>query len=76
MSPVLAQEGKRAAGEAGRETIRKVNREVVVLLGWGPAILMQFAHPLVAGGVAQPARDHWAAAAQHSGGFWLPLGPV
>src|SRR5439155_14942076 len=30
----------------------KVNREVVLLLGWTPAILMQFAHPLVAAGVA------------------------
>jgi uncharacterized protein (DUF2236 family) len=31
----------------------KVNREVVVLAGWAPAILMQFAHPLVAAGVAE-----------------------
>lgn len=30
----------------------KVNREVAVLLGWGPALLMQVAHPLVAAGVA------------------------
>jgi uncharacterized protein (DUF2236 family) len=30
---------------------RKVNREVVVLLGWAPAILLQLAHPLVATGV-------------------------
>ena len=30
---------------------RKINREVVVLLGWAPAILLQFAHPLVASGV-------------------------
>ncbi len=27
---------------------RKINREAVVLLGWGRAILMQLAHPLVA----------------------------
>jgi uncharacterized protein (DUF2236 family) len=53
MSPVLAEQDKRAAGEAGGEVIRKVNREVIVLLGWGPAILMQFAHPLVAAGVAE-----------------------
>ncbi len=30
----------------------RIHREVVVLLGWGSAILMQFAHPLVARGVA------------------------
>ena len=31
----------------------KINQEVVVLLGWSAAILMQVAHPLVAAGVAQ-----------------------
>jgi uncharacterized protein (DUF2236 family) len=31
---------------------RKVNAERVVLLGWGRAVLLQFAHPLVAAGVA------------------------
>src|SRR6476469_5070217 len=31
---------------------RKINREGAVLLGWGRAILMQMAHPLVATGVA------------------------
>jgi uncharacterized protein (DUF2236 family) len=30
---------------------RKINREGVVLLGWGRAILLQLAHPLVAAGV-------------------------
>jgi uncharacterized protein (DUF2236 family) len=30
---------------------RRINREAVVLLGWGRAILMQLAHPLVAAGV-------------------------
>ncbi len=30
-----------------------IHREVVLLLGWGRAILMQFAHPLVARGVAE-----------------------
>lgn len=30
----------------------KINSEVVLLLGWGRAILLQFAHPLVAQGVA------------------------
>ena len=31
---------------------RKINREAVVVLGWGRAILLQLAHPLVAQGVA------------------------
>lgn len=35
---------------------RKINQEVVVLFGWGRAILLQIAHPLVAAGVA----DHSA----------------
>ena len=30
---------------------RRVNRETIVVLGWGRAILMQLAHPLVAAGV-------------------------
>jgi uncharacterized protein (DUF2236 family) len=30
----------------------KVNREAVVVAGWGRAILLQFAHPLIAAGVA------------------------
>jgi uncharacterized protein (DUF2236 family) len=30
----------------------KINREIVVVAGWGRAILLQFAHPLVAAGVA------------------------
>jgi uncharacterized protein (DUF2236 family) len=37
-------------------TARKINREIVTVVGWVPAILMQFAHPLVAAGVA----DHSA----------------
>ena len=31
----------------------KITRELVVLLGWGRAILLQFAHPLVAAAVAR-----------------------
>ena len=31
---------------------RRVNREAVVVLGWGRAILLQLAHPLVAAGVS------------------------
>jgi uncharacterized protein (DUF2236 family) len=34
-------------------TTWRVNGERLVVLGWGPAILLQFAHPLVAAGVAQ-----------------------
>ena len=34
----------------------RVHREVVVLLGWGRAILLQLAHPLVARGVADHSR--------------------
>src|SRR5437016_2830686 len=32
---------------------RKINREAVVLLGWGRAILLQLSHPLVGAGVAE-----------------------
>ncbi|HUO60658.1 MAG TPA: oxygenase MpaB family protein, partial [Candidatus Acidoferrales bacterium] len=35
---------------------RKINRETVVLLGWGRAILLQFAHPLVAAAIADHSR--------------------
>ena len=34
----------------------RVNREAVVVLGWGRAILMQLAHPLVAAGVGGHSR--------------------
>jgi uncharacterized protein (DUF2236 family) len=30
---------------------QKINREIVVLLGWGRAILLQFSHPLIAAGL-------------------------
>ena len=30
----------------------KINREIIVVIGWGRAILLQFAHPLVAAGVS------------------------
>jgi len=37
---------------AGRDSITwKVNREVIVVAGWGRAILLQLAHPAVAAGV-------------------------
>jgi len=34
-------------------TAQRIHRERVVVLGWGRAILLQFAHPLVAAGVAE-----------------------
>lgn len=42
-----------------------IHREVVLLLGWGRAILMQFAHPLVARAVA----EHSAFRAEAFGGW-------
>ena len=39
-------------GERTAESIAwKINSEIVLLLGWNPAILLQVAHPLVAAGV-------------------------
>jgi uncharacterized protein (DUF2236 family) len=49
-----ARERLRTAGVArsGPESVTwKVNREIVVIAGWGRAILLQLAHPLVAAGV-------------------------
>jgi len=40
-----------ARSQAGSITWR-VNREIVVVAGWGRAILLQLAHPLIAAGVA------------------------
>ena len=39
--------------------VRRVNQEAVVLLGWGRAILLQLAHPLVAAAVADHS-DYWS----------------
>ena len=54
-----------AVTAVGLDVAHRVNAERVVLLGWGRAILLQLAHPLVAAGV----HDHssvratpWAAA--------------
>src|SRR6266511_6043984 len=44
-------------------TTWRLHREVVVLAGWGRAILLQLAHPLVAQGVA----DHSGFAADRRG---------
>src|SRR5436305_13278138 len=41
-------------GERDLDSIAwKINREIVLLLGWNPAILLQVAHPIVAAGVTQ-----------------------
>jgi uncharacterized protein (DUF2236 family) len=44
-----ALEGRPGPGSV----VHKINRETVLLLGWGRAILLQLAHPLVAAGVAE-----------------------
>jgi len=36
-----------------RSIAAKINRETVVVLGWGRAVLLQFAHPLVAAAIAE-----------------------
>lgn len=47
-------------GDGSARLARKLHREVVLLAGWGRAILLQLAHPLVAQGVA----DHSGFAAE------------
>ncbi len=43
-----------AAGLAGQDSVAwKINQEVVLLLGWGRAILLQLAHPLVATAISE-----------------------
>src|SRR5687767_12721304 len=50
----LMSHGPARTGEA---TIGwKLQREIILILAWGPAILLQLAHPLVARGIA----DHSA----------------
>jgi uncharacterized protein (DUF2236 family) len=44
-------------------TALTLQREIILLLAWGPAILLQFAHPLVAQGVA----DHSAFRSERRG---------
>lgn len=48
-SPSAADEARHA--EYGGTTARRINAERLVLLGWSRAILLQFAHPLIAAGV-------------------------
>lgn len=48
----LASTGSASGAAAGSLPVsHRVNREAVVVLGWGRAILLQLAHPLVAAGV-------------------------
>ena len=73
------QRGHRASDAALPPTVvRKVNREIVVLLGWGRAVLLQLAHPLVAAGVAdyssfRPDGRGYAARAKRTIGAMLTL---
>jgi uncharacterized protein (DUF2236 family) len=56
----------REGGEVD-QTVWKLHREVVLLAGWGRAILLQIAHPLVAQGVADHsgfASERWARVAR------------
>jgi uncharacterized protein (DUF2236 family) len=46
----LARAGVHDAGPSSVSW--KINREIIVVAGWGRAILLQFAHPLVAAGVS------------------------
>lgn len=57
--PAISQRPVPAAADASRPFTRhsgsvavKINSEVVLLLGWTRAILLQLAHPLVASGIA------------------------
>jgi uncharacterized protein (DUF2236 family) len=53
-SAVRARLLRRGAVRSDPGTVTwKVNREIIVVAGWGRAILLQLAHPLVAAGVAE-----------------------
>ena len=54
--PWLSPIGSRDAPPGACAAAWMLQREIALLLAWGPAILLQFAHPLVARGVA----DHSA----------------
>ena len=41
------------------QMVHRINQEAVVLLGWGRAVLLQLAHPLVAAAVADHS-DYWS----------------
>src|SRR5712691_4015840 len=48
-----SKQAAKALAQGEPAIARRINREVVLLYGWAPAILLQFAHPLVAAGVAE-----------------------
>src|SRR5262250_837977 len=50
--PSAATRGTPTSQERARSVAWRLHREVVLLAGWGRAILLQLAHPLVAQGVA------------------------
>jgi uncharacterized protein (DUF2236 family) len=57
---------------------RTINREIVVLVGWGRAILLQLAHPLIAAAVSDASAFHsgvggYARRAHHTIGAMLDL---
>jgi uncharacterized protein (DUF2236 family) len=52
------------SSQAANPVARKINREAVVILGWGRAVLLQLAHPLVAAAIADYSKFH-----RESGGF-------
>jgi len=52
------------AGRPGNVVARKINREAVVVLGWGRAVLLQLAHPLIAA-----AADGYSAFHREPSGF-------
>ena len=58
LSPAGAAPGARDADRGRASVAHQVNREGVVLLGWGRAILLQLAHPLVAAAVSGHAGFH------------------
>jgi len=61
--PIVAGRANEAAVGAPDSIAWKIHREIVLLAGWGRAILLQLAHPLVAQGVA----DHSGFATESGG---------
>jgi len=51
-TPTRVGAGERAVLPGVGSVAWRIHREIVILLAWGRAILLQFAHPLVARGVA------------------------
>ena len=64
-TPTRVGAGERAVLPGVGSVAWRIHREIVILLAWGRAILLQFAHPLVASGVA----DHSPFRTERSGRF-------